>query len=145
MSYLLPELQGKNYCEQIFTQMKKITISITTATLIFISAGISRAQENLIASVDVLSSVALYNTYIAIGSIGDGYSAEYYTGEEAITFMEEQITLMQIVAEQIKNLADSGEITNVEDIAYLHEEESVFFRPSPSGILSEGLPGQWIS
>jgi 4-alpha-glucanotransferase len=66
------------------------------------------------------SSIAIYNTYVAIGAIADGYVAKTYDSERVKSLMTEQTTMLQHAMDYI-DAAVSEESTslNESDLTYL--------------------------
>jgi len=68
------------------------------------------------------ASMALYNTYITIGAVADGYVAETYDSERVQSLMSEQISMLQIVSDQITAaVSETSSTLKDDDRAYLKE------------------------
>ena len=71
------------------------------------------------------SALALYNTYITIGSIADGYVGKTYESDYTITLMDEQLTMIKNIQDYIdKLLKDKKSGISDDDKAYLREMKS---------------------
>ena len=72
--------------------MKKILVIAS----LLLATGISRAQcsPNVVSAFGGTCSVALYNTYITIGAIADGYVSDTYDAERVQSLMDEQISMI---------------------------------------------------
>ncbi len=80
------------------TTMKKLLLVLS-----FLPIGISYGQCNdkVMEAFGGTSSISLYNTYITIGAIADGYIAETYDAERVQGLMEEQISMYDVILEQL--------------------------------------------
>jgi len=106
--------------------MKIQFISGLTAFLMFLFSCSVQAQDSMLESVGSLSAVALYNSFLVIGGVGDGYADAYFSEEYVTESMAEQISFMSSLSEQMQKLVDSGELVDPSDIAFISEEISVF-------------------
>jgi len=70
------------------------------------SAQTNDGKTEALESIGVLSAVTVYNTYLAIGAVADGYGAAY-DAEYAITLMEEQKNLLANTIAQLDVLLKS--------------------------------------
>jgi len=79
--------------------MKKLLL-----VLAFLPFGFTYGQCNdkVMESYGGTCSIALYNSYIAIGVIADGYFDEVYDDERIVGLMDEQLTMYDVIVEQLK-------------------------------------------
>lgn len=83
--------------------MKKLLL-----VLAFLPVGFSFGQcnEKVMESFGGTSSIALYNTYITIGAIADSYIAETYDAERVQGLMEEQMSMYEVILEQLNAVSN---------------------------------------
>ena len=68
------------------------------------------------------ASIALYNTYITIGAVADGYVAESYDSERVQTLMDEQVSMINVLIDFLnKAIDDPSESLTSDDKDYLRE------------------------
>lgn len=83
----------------------------------------SKAQcsENVLEAFGAVSAIALYNTYITIGTVADGYVEEVYESDYVITLMSEQESMIEILTTQLQSCIDDTEEghLNEDDKSYL--------------------------
>ncbi len=101
--------QTKRYGQRLVTAcrllMKKILICLFIGLLSFDQ---TRAQDSndktvVLETLGVLSAVTVYNTYLAIGAVADGYGTTY-EAEYAISLMNEQSSFLSKTQEQLDAL-----------------------------------------
>jgi hypothetical protein len=88
------------------------------------SAQLSFAQcsEKVMEAFGGTSSLALYNTYITIGAVADGYVAETYDSQRVQSLMDEQTAMIAIVIQFIDGaVAERSETLSEADRVYLVE------------------------
>lgn len=84
--------------------------------------GKSQALE----TIGSISGGMLYNTYVSIGVIADGFHDKVYDAEYTRALMDEQITLIASVDSSLMKLEQSGFLTDTSDIRYLKEIRIAF-------------------
>jgi hypothetical protein len=67
----------------------------------------------------VLSGMVMYNTYLTIGGIADGYEYEVYESEYVVQLMDEQISAMNNVILQFDELRQSGFVEDRADLDFI--------------------------
>lgn len=100
--------------------MKKIM----TMSLFLLLGAISNAQCNtkVMESFGGTASVAMYNTYVSIGAIADGYVNESYDAERVKELMAEQVTMMTNLIAQMKDaLAAEKSGLSADDRLYMND------------------------
>lgn len=80
--------------------MKKL-IGILLLSVLGISAQ-AQCNTKVMESFGGTASVALYNTYLTIGAIADGYVNETYDADRVSDLMAEQVTMMTSLISQMK-------------------------------------------
>jgi len=87
--------------------MKKACVyfimTITSFTTVF---GQTDGKSKALESIGVLSAVTIYNTYLAIGAMADGYGTAY-EADYVITLMGEQKSLLANTITQLNLLMES--------------------------------------
>jgi hypothetical protein len=63
----------------------------------------------------------LYNTYLAIGSVGDGFESEAFDAATVGQLMDEQINSMATVGEQLKKLDDPLVLEDESDRSFVRD------------------------
>ncbi len=109
--------------------MKTLIGTFLALNLLCASSGNVRAQtsnELLLETLGATSAGFIYNTYLAIGSIGDAYENGNTSAEDVKALMEEQVGLLRNLEESYSNLLSSGEITNQSDKDYIIELRETF-------------------
>lgn len=101
--------------------MKNLLTSIALSAVFMVSSFSSLAQDNLLGAMGSMSAIAVYNTYIAIGGIGDGYTYDVYTPENATSYLQEQLDLMDNLNIQLTNLINSDELSDELDRDYVKD------------------------
>jgi hypothetical protein len=66
-----------------------------------------------------VTALMLYNTYVCIGAIADGYGAEVYDDLTVEELMDEQIVSLTSVEQQLNTLLQSDFLTDADDRAFL--------------------------
>lgn len=108
-------LRRTNELNRIFNVMKKILVVFFIGLVSFsnMSAQDSDGKTVALETIGVLSSVAMYNSYLAIGAIADGLGTTY-EAESVIMLMNEQSsfldnTVKQMNALQATDFLDDGD------------------------------------
>lgn len=83
------------------------------------SAG--QGKDEALETIGAATGLAVYNTYIAIGAIADGYADEGYEADYVNQLMDEQINGMESMITQMHDLQTSGFITSADDDAYIED------------------------
>lgn len=91
-------------------------------SMLSITTTKAQCSTSVLEAFGATSSLAVYNTYITIGTIADGYVGETYDAEYTIDLMDEQITMISTVVDYIdKILNDSKSGVSADDKDYLRE------------------------
>lgn len=101
--------------------MKKIILILLLAAG---SAGSSYGQcsEEVREAFGGTSSLALYNTYITIGAIADGFVSDSYDSERVQSLMDEQTAMIDVLKDLLdKAVKDDSESLTPDDKMYLRE------------------------
>lgn len=80
--------------------MKKLLVAFALFTGIF-SSAYSQCSTPVLESFGSISAIAIYNTYITIGSVADSYVGEVYESDYVITLMSEQKGMIEVVSESL--------------------------------------------
>lgn len=97
---------------------------IAVLLLMLSFSAVSRAQcdTDVRVAFGGVSSVIVYNTYIAIGAIADAYVDSVYTASRVKELMDEQSGVMQSVIEMLsKCKVDPDKGLTADDMQYLKE------------------------
>lgn len=101
--------------------MKKWIITIVLAWGL-IPTGNAQCSQHVLQAFGGTSSIALYNTYLAIGAIADGFVAEAYEGSYVVSLMNEQSSMLEVVKAQLQGaLDDKKSGMSEDDNAYLRQ------------------------
>ncbi len=93
---------------------------IATFSVFGYSSASAQCGTSVLEAFGATSSLALYNTYITIGSIADGYVGETYDSEYTVTLMDEQLAMIDKIIEYIDQLAvDKKSGISTDDKDYL--------------------------
>lgn len=65
------------------------------------------------------SALALYNTYIVVGAVADGYAYEVYDKEMATNLVTEQIPSIQLLIDHCDKLLTGTNLQNASDKEYV--------------------------
>ena len=82
-------------------------------------------KDKALESLGMLSGLAVYNTYVAIGAIGDGYESEAYDGETVVALMDEQKAVLTTIINDYDELLASGFITAEDDKAFVADTKEI--------------------
>lgn len=67
------------------------------------------------------SGLLIYQTYLVIGSVADGYGASGYTKETVVTLMNEQVASCNNIIDVFNKLLASGFLTDAADQQYVRD------------------------
>ena len=99
--------------KKLFTLLLLSLVGITTH---------AQCDTKVMESFGGTASVALYNTYLSIGAIADGYVNEYYDADRVADLMTEQVTMMTSLTTQMKDaLAAEKNGLSQDDRDYMNE------------------------
>lgn len=102
--------------------MKSILLSIS---LLIGGLQFSNAQchEKILEAFGGTSAVALYNTYITIGAIADGYVSDVYDAAKVEELMLEQESMMEVLSGYFDELTKENSVVELseEDTKYINE------------------------
>ena len=79
--------------------MKKLLLALAFLPIAF---SYGQCSDKVMESYGGTCSISLYNTYIALGAIADGYTDSVYDADRVVGLMEEQITMYDVIVEQLK-------------------------------------------
>jgi hypothetical protein len=105
--------------------MKKYMILALLSATMFLSQP-AKAQDKLLEVVGALSATALYDTYLVIGTLGDGWTKDLYESDHMILLLDEQIALCYSTAEQLELLESSGELLDEADRVFVLQIIGIF-------------------
>jgi hypothetical protein len=84
------------------------------------SATAQTDRENVVLeALGGFSALALYNTYIVVGAVADGYVSEVYTQEMATNLIAEQIPSIELLTEHCNKLLAGNVLQNASDKEYV--------------------------
>jgi hypothetical protein len=84
------------------------------------SATAQTDRENVVLeALGGFSALALYNTYIVVGAVADGYVSEVYTKEMANNLIAEQISSVELLTEHCNKLLTGDVLQNPSDKEYV--------------------------
>lgn len=92
-----------------------IMIASSTSVMGQIEDGKNKALE----SIGVLSAVTIYNTYLAIGAVADGYGTAY-EDDYVVSLMEEQKSLLANTIDQL-NLLTASDYLDTNDKEFVKQ------------------------
>jgi hypothetical protein len=101
--------------------MKKLLLFLTVAAL-FLAPYASNAQTGKDQALETMGSVSamlVYNTYLSIGAIADGFEKEAYDAETVKALMDEQDGAMNEIINSFDALLESGFVTSEGDKEYV--------------------------
>jgi hypothetical protein len=100
--------------------MRPLLFIITFLLTIGHSATAQTERENaVLEALGGFSALALYNTYIVVGAVADGYVSEVYTKEMAIDLIAEQISSLDLLSEHCTKLLTGTVLQNASDKEYV--------------------------
>lgn len=70
------------------------------------SNGMSQCSTAVLEGFGSVSAIAIYNTYITIGSIADGYTNETYDANYVSTLMTEQSAMIDVINQSLQACVD---------------------------------------
>jgi hypothetical protein len=84
------------------------------------SATAQTDRENVVLeALGGFSALALYNSYIVVGAVADGFVSDVYTKEMAISLITEQISSLELLIEHCNKLLTGGVLQNASDKEYV--------------------------
>jgi hypothetical protein len=101
----------------------KILALITGLTLnaMQIAAQDPDAESIMLETFGAVSGVLIYNSYIVIGAVADGFEYEVYDSAQVKVYMDEQVGAMENMARQYQMLYDSGYLADEADQEFVNE------------------------
>lgn len=108
--------------------MKLIRLLFLTACFAAILPGSSYAQTDTakaaaLETLGVQGSAVLYNSFLLVGAMHDGYSVSAWDKEFTLTALEEQRGIMLTIATSYDNLSASGYLDEEDSIAIMQMKE----------------------
>ena len=89
-----------------------------------VSAQEMDPQTVMLETFGAVSGIVIYNTYIVLGTVADGFEGEVYDSATVITYIDEQVAVLQNLAEQFRKVYDARYMTDEGDQAFLLELET---------------------
>jgi hypothetical protein len=84
------------------------------------SATAQTDRENaVLEALGGFAALSLYNTYIVVGAVADGYASEVYTQEMAINLLAEQVSSVELLTEHCNKLLTGSVLQNASDKEYI--------------------------
>lgn len=80
----------------------------------------SKGKTEALETLGAVSAMMMYNTYITVGAISDGYD-KMYTKEKATTLLTEQVNGMDVIKNSLTKLLNSGFLESEDDKAYVRK------------------------
>jgi len=108
----------RKFCRQILF----LTLFISSFTPLSFAQG----KDKALVTIGAVSGVALYNTYIAIGAVGDAYSGEVYKSDYVVELMDEQVNSLSEVQKSYNELLKSKFLEDPADIDYIKKIVKTF-------------------
>lgn len=102
--------------------MKSLTLSFYLF-LGSIQFSFGQCSTTVLEGFGSVSAIAVYNTYITIGSVADGYVGEVFEADYVVTLMDEQKSMISVVKESLNacvNDQSEGKLDQ-DDKNYLQE------------------------
>jgi hypothetical protein len=109
--------------------MKKLLLLPLLCVLFATAPSTLHAQTGKVAALESLGMLAghsAYNTYIAIGSIADGYSCDVYTSSYVQELMVEQVDMLYLLDSSMITLLNSGFVSDEEDQASILQVREIY-------------------
>jgi hypothetical protein len=110
------------------------TITVVFLCLFSTATFAQTDRENVVLeALGGFSALALYNTYIVVGAVADGYAYEVYDKEMATNLVTEQISSIQILVDHcdklltgtnLQNASDKEYVTGIRTALYLLKDEA---------------------
>lgn len=117
----------------------RISFAILVFSLTFGSTVNAQTdRENVVLeALGGFSALALYNTYIVVGAVADGYASDIYTSEMATNLIAEQISSIELLQEHcdkllsgtvLQNPSDKEFVTGIREALKLLKSEAKSFK-----------------
>jgi len=101
--------------------MRKLIFTLVLGVIGTVSAR-AQCSTSVLEAFGATSSLALYNTYITIGTIADGYVGETYDADYTVDLMGEQTAMISSIIDYIdKLLTDPKSGISADDKDYMNE------------------------
>lgn len=99
--------------------MKKLIVTLFLFVISFSSYSqtCEEREQELLQGIGAMSATLVYNTYIAIGSQADGLNKSN-TPSKVKELMNEQVSLMNNLAERMDRMIKNKSLKSVDDITY---------------------------
>jgi hypothetical protein len=82
-------------------------------------------KKEALESLGAISGIMLYNTYVSIGAMADGFATETYDAETIKSLMDEQQSSMASAVETFDKLLASGFVTEAADKKYVEDAKEI--------------------
>jgi hypothetical protein len=106
-------------------EMKKITIFLVA--LCFVLAGhAQKGKSEALSALGGSCGLLLYNTYIVVGMVADGYGNEVYTAAESNEILQEQLSGVETIKTQYNDLIKSGFLNDPNDVTFMKDILAAF-------------------
>jgi hypothetical protein len=78
--------------------------------VIFLSFSPAKAQcsDDMLGAFGGVSAIAMYNTFVGIGAIADGYTNKQYDAQYVQTLMDEQIGMLTSVSDMLTKVIENN-------------------------------------
>lgn len=80
-----------------------------------------KGKSAALETIGATSGMLLYNTYLAIGAVGDGEAKGVYEADYCVALMEEQMSSLDIMDSTYADLLASGFLTDPQDVEYVKD------------------------
>lgn len=104
--------------------MKKICASICLLLFISFSSFSQTCEEretSLLEGIGALSASYIYTTYIAVGSVWDGYVGNAYTDKSANEILAGQSSLLGHMQKTLEKMVEGNNLKTPDDKSYVNE------------------------
>jgi len=99
--------------------MKTIFSALFSLLLLLNTVSAQSDKDAALETLGASGGLLLYNTYIAIGAIGDAYAGNSYEATYVKDITKEQIASIEAVIAQYNKLLSSGFLTDPEDKSFV--------------------------
>ena len=108
---------------------KSFLFSVLFLAFVVFQSPVSKAQTGKSDALETLGSITgmlMYNTYVGIGSIGDGYEEGVYDAKYVGDVMDEQVSGIKAVNAQLLVLLNSGFLDDEADLSFMRDVRTTF-------------------
>lgn len=105
--------------------MKKLALILCLASAALIptfSQIEEESKENVVLqTLGATAGLMMYQTYICIGSVADGFEHNIYEASQSLALTEEQVNSCALMVTQYQTLISSGFLKDSADIAFVND------------------------